>query len=175
MLVYKLKNNRLKLFLLLISFTSLLGQQKFNFEQISIPAGLSNSTVWDILQDKYGFLWIATADGLNRYDGYTFKIYKNDPGDPKSLSNNLVYSTMIDAQGTLWVGTNSGLCKYDRANETFKTFLIDSTNANATSNIIINILQDSKKRIWIATAAGIHKFYESLAKFEKTFIKDGKN
>jgi len=171
----KKKNNYLIIILFLISFTTLIGQQKYNFEHISIPSGLSNSTVWDILQDKYGFLWIATADGLNRYDGYNFKIYKNDPGNPKSLSNNLIYSLMMDNDETLWVGTNGGLCKYDRANETFVTFLIDSSNANISSNTVINIIEDSKKRIWLATASGIFKFDKATGKFQKTFIKDGDN
>ncbi|MFA6597471.1 MAG: two-component regulator propeller domain-containing protein [Ignavibacteriaceae bacterium] len=175
MLAPKTKNNYLKLFFLLVTFMSVIGQQKYNFEHLSIPSGLSNSTVWDILQDKYGFLWVATADGLNRYDGYTFKIYKNDPGNSKSLANNLIYSLLIDDDETLWAGTNGGLCKYDRANETFVTYLTDSSSSNAVSNIIINILEDSKKRIWVATALGIFKFDRTTGKFEKTFIKDGNN
>ena len=105
MFVHVTRKNFQILFLFLISFTTLIGQQKYNFEHISIPDGLSNMQVWDILQDKYGFLWIATADGLNQYDGYSFKIYKNDPGNPKSLSNNYVYSLMIDKEENLWVGT----------------------------------------------------------------------
>ena len=94
------------------SLASLVGQKKYNFEHISIPDGLSNAQVWDILQDKYGFLWIATGDGLNRYDGYNFKIYKNDPGNSSSLPNNTVVALMIDHEGTLWVGTDNGISKY---------------------------------------------------------------
>ncbi|GEM_PF-450752 len=175
MLANKMKNNYLRIFLFLISFTSLIGQQKYNFEHISIPAGLSNASVWDILQDKYGFLWIATADGLNRYDGYNFKIYKNDPGDSKSLSNNFVYSLMIDKDETLWVGTVGGLCKYDRANESFVTFLPDSSRTNTSANTIIQFIQDSKNRIWLATFDGIFKFDITTKKFERTFIKNGDN
>jgi serine phosphatase RsbU (regulator of sigma subunit)/ligand-binding sensor domain-containing protein len=131
--------------------------------------------VWDILQDKYGFLWIATADGLNQYDGYSFKIYKNDPGNPKSLSNNFVYSLMIDKEENLWVGTTGGLSKYDRANETFENYLPDSSRINAAVNTIISIAQDRKNRIWLTTADGIVKYDRTIGKFETTFIKNGDN
>jgi serine phosphatase RsbU (regulator of sigma subunit)/ligand-binding sensor domain-containing protein len=162
-------------FLFLIFLTPLRGQQKYNFEHISIPDGLSNATVWDILQDKYGFLWIATQDGLNRYDGYNFKIYKNDPGNPKSLANNFVQSLMIDSEGILWIGTNGGLCKYDSGNETFNNFLPDSSSLNASSNQILHIMQDSKNRIWVATADGLFKFDKTTQKLERAFIKNGNN
>jgi ligand-binding sensor domain-containing protein len=56
-------------------------QENYVFEHFSIPEGLSNPTVFSILQDSYGFIWIGTADGLNRYDGFEFKVYKNDPAD----------------------------------------------------------------------------------------------
>jgi ligand-binding sensor domain-containing protein/serine phosphatase RsbU (regulator of sigma subunit) len=163
------------IFLLLIILAPLRGQQKFNFENISIPDGLSNSQVWDVIQDKYGFLWIATADGLNRYDGYSFKIYKNDPGNPKSLANNDVRSLMIDSDGNLWAGTNGGLCKYDQVNESFQTILPDSSTANSASNQILYTMQDSKKRIWIGTSDGLFKTDKLVKKLEKTFIKNGDN
>jgi ligand-binding sensor domain-containing protein/serine phosphatase RsbU (regulator of sigma subunit) len=163
------------IFLSLIFLAPLKAQQKYNFENISIPDGLSNNQVWDVIQDKYGFLWIATADGLNRYDGYNFKIYKNDPGNPKSLANNYVYSLMIDDDGILWVGTTGGLCRYDRANETFETILPDSSSANSVSNTILKIMQDSKKRIWLGTSDGLFKIDKSTEKIEKTFIKNGDN
>ena len=108
---------------------TLRAQRKYNFEQISVPDGLSSTSVLDIVQDKYGFLWIATSDGLDRYDGYNFKVFRNIPGDPGSLPSNYARSLMIDKNGTLWVGTGGGLCKYDRDSETFENFLPDSTNS----------------------------------------------
>jgi len=175
MLAHKIKSNYLIIFLILIFLAPLRAQQKYNFEHISIPDGLSNAQVWDILQDKYGFLWVATADGLNRYDGYTFKIYKNDPGNPSSLANNLVQSLLIDNEGILWVGTNGGLCTFNQADETFNTFLTDSINANSSSNKILNIMQDSKNRIWLGTNDGLFKYDKTTRKLEKCFIKDGDN
>ncbi|MEO8399492.1 MAG: two-component regulator propeller domain-containing protein [Ignavibacteriaceae bacterium] len=169
------KNNFFKIFLFLIFVTALCGQQRYNFEHISIPEGLSNTQVWDVIQDKYGFLWIATNDGLNRYDGYTFKIFKNDPGDKTSLPNNSAYSLRIDNDGKLWVGTSTGFCKYNSANETFKTFLPDSNRIGSSSNQILNIIQDNKNRMWILTSDGIFTFNEKTNEIQKTYMKDGKN
>ena len=75
------------------------------FTNISIEQGLSQSVVICILQDSQGFLWFGTQDGLNRYDGYEFKIYKNDPDDIQSLSNDWVTSIVEESDGTLWIGT----------------------------------------------------------------------
>ena len=93
----------------------------------------------DVKQDKYGFLWVATGDGLNQYDGYNFKIYKNDPGNRKSLPNNLVYAILIDGDSTLWVGTAGGFSKFNQALETFQTFYPDSNNLNSQANVIFTI------------------------------------
>ena len=158
-----------------IPLASLVGQKKYNFEHISIPDGLSNAQVWDILQDKYGFLWIATADGLNRYDGYNFTIYKNDPDNKSSLPNNSVYALMIDHDGTFWVGTASGISEYNHANESFTTYLPDSARTSASSNIIINIVQDSKNRIWLLTQDGIYIFNKAKKEIQKAYLKDGNN
>ncbi len=175
MLARIIKNNYLIIFLFILYHTTLFAQQKYNFEHISIPDGLSNANVWHILQDKYGFLWIATADGLNRYDGYNFKIYKNDPSDKNSLPNNSTFSLMIDNEETLWVGTGTGFSKYNRANESFITFLPDSNRTGSTSNIIINIVQDSKNRIWLLTQDGIFQFDKKTNQIKKEYIKDGNN
>ena len=175
MLTHIIKSKYLIIFLLIIYHTTFLAQQKYNFEHISIPDGLSNANVWHILQDKYGFLWIATADGLNRYDGYNFKIYKNDPSDKNSLPNNSTFSLMIDNEETLWVGTGTGFSKYNRANESFQTFLPDSNRTGSTSNIIINIVQDSKNRIWLLTQDGIFQFDKKTNQIKKAYIKDGSN
>ena len=96
-------------------FLNIYSQEKktFYFENISIPDGLSNAQVWDIVQDKYGFLWIGTQDGLNRYDGYNIRIFKNDPEKINSLPNNTVQGLCIDHEDDLLVGTNLGLSIYN--------------------------------------------------------------
>ncbi len=149
--------------------------KKFYFENISIPDGLSNTQVWDIVQDKYGFLWVSTQDGLNRYDGYKFKVFKNDPDDKSSLPNNQLFRLLIDKQDNLWIATQSGLCKYDEVNESFKTFLIDSTNPSSGSNVILKIFEDSRNRMWLGTASGIYIFDRQSNKLIRTFVKNGSN
>src|SRR3989304_1778799 len=79
--------------------------QNIRFEQFNLEEGLSHSTVNAILQDRMGFLWIGTQDGLNRYDGYNFKVYKPDADDPTSLGDRWITSLAEDSQGYLWVGT----------------------------------------------------------------------
>ena len=106
-----------RIFLLFIGLMLLLPWKGFaqntkRYERLSTASGLSQSSVYKIIQDKKGFLWFATGDGLNRYDGHNFKIYRNDPSDPHSLSSSDVSSVLEDEDGNLWVGTrNSGLNK----------------------------------------------------------------
>jgi hypothetical protein len=78
------------------------------FEHISLEEGLSQSVVTNILQDEKGFLWFGTQDGLNRFDGYEFKIFKFDPEDPFSISHNFIISMVEDPSGVIWFGTNGG-------------------------------------------------------------------
>jgi hypothetical protein len=84
------------------------------FQKISLEEGLSQGIVNVILQDQRGFIWFGTQDGLNRYDGYNFKVYKTNPEDPTSLSDNWVESLFEDKDGYIWIGTyQGGLNKYD--------------------------------------------------------------
>jgi ligand-binding sensor domain-containing protein len=76
------------------------------FAYMSIDDGLSSNTVYSVWQDHYGFLWIGTMDGLNRYDGYEIKVYRHDPIDPDTLSSSAIYAIYEDSQNTLWVGTS---------------------------------------------------------------------
>ena len=87
------------------------------FTHLTTNDGLSQGYVVDILQDRRGFMWFATRDGLNRYDGYTFVVYKHDPNDPGSLSSNFIQDLMEDDQGYLWVATNNGVNRFDPTTE----------------------------------------------------------
>ena len=77
-----------------------------SFEHISLEQGLSQSTVLSIIQDHEGYLWLGTQEGLNKYDGYKFTIYKNDPKNPNSISDNWITVLYLDKDGNLWIGTN---------------------------------------------------------------------
>lgn len=111
--------------ILFLLFFPVLGraQSLLSFKHISVNAGLSQASANHLLQDRKGFLWICTQDGLNRYDGYEFKIYRNTPGDTTSLTSNFVWQTLESAQGDIWVATfGGGLCKLDRKSDRFQVY-----------------------------------------------------
>ena len=93
--------------------------QQIRFEKMSIEQGLSQSSVYSIYQDSRGFLWFGTEDGLNKFDGYNFTVYRHNPDDPLSLSDNTILSIFEDKSGELWVGTyGRGLNRFDRLQST---------------------------------------------------------
>jgi len=144
----------LSLLLMLFSFTSsslIFGQENFVFENFSIPQGLSNPTINCIYEDKYGFLWLGTNDGLSRYDGYEFKVYKNNPSDSLSLQGNTIFTISEDSTGSLWIGGNNVLAKYDRKNENF--IRVNLFSEQSLNQLFINkIFIDKRNRIWIGTS-----------------------
>jgi ligand-binding sensor domain-containing protein len=95
------------------------------FTHLTTNDGLSQGYVADILQDRRGFMWFATRDGLNRYDGYDFVVYKHDPNDPGSLNSNFLQDLLEDDEGYLWVATNTGVSRFDPATERCIRYLHD--------------------------------------------------
>ena len=105
-------------------------------EHLTTNDGLSQSSITEILQDRRGFMWIATRDGLNRYDGNTFVVYKHNPNDPGSLSANFVLDLMEDDPGNLWIATNfGGVNKFDTATERFVRYRHDPNNSTVSAAI----------------------------------------
>jgi serine phosphatase RsbU (regulator of sigma subunit)/ligand-binding sensor domain-containing protein len=154
--------NRILFFNLLLAssfFTNstiIFAQENFVFENFSIPQGLSNPTINCICEDKYGFLWLGTNDGLSRYDGYEFKVYKNNPSDSTSLPGNSIRTISEDKNGDLWIGGSNVLAKYDRAGDKFISLYFDR-GQNLNQPIINKIFIDHKNRIWIGTDFfGVH-------------------
>ena len=151
-----------------------LNAQNLYFEQLSYEQGLSESNVTAILQDRTGFLWIGTANGLNRFDGYKFTIFRHNPTDSASLAHNAVTALYEDAVGTLWVGTQNGLSAYNRAKGVFTTFRTVSGTTNTISNNAIRALTaDSAGNLWIGTKRGLNRF-DALRKTFKLFKADRK-
>ncbi|MBL0345548.1 two-component regulator propeller domain-containing protein [Candidatus Villigracilis affinis] len=138
------------------------------FEHLTIEDGLSQNAGLAIFQDSRGYLWIGTQDGLNRYDGYGFKIYKHDPDDPNSLSHNSILSMGEDKNGSLWIGTwGGGLNRYDPATETFTRYLTDpEAPASLSDGTIYSIKSDSNGDLWIATLAGLDRYNPETNTFE---------
>src|SRR5436190_21430847 len=83
----------------------------FSFEQFTTDNGLSHESVINITKDPDGFLWIGTGNGLNRFDGISFKILRNNPNSEQSISGNYIAGTTLDKKGYLWIATNNGLCR----------------------------------------------------------------
>lgn len=156
-------------FLGLASLPALLFAQELDFDRISVEDGMSNLTVRAIHQDARGFMWFGTGDGLNRYDGYDFKVYKHDPEDPDSLSDSDVFSIHEDRQGEFWVGTRSGgLNRFLKAEERFEHFRHDPDDALSLSHDLVwRILEDHTGAMWVGTMNGLNRFNRQ----EKTFTR----
>jgi ligand-binding sensor domain-containing protein len=146
--------------LLYLAIHNLSAQPSLSFEHLSLREGLSQSVPNDIHQDKEGFLWIATQDGLNRYDGYTFKIYKNQADDTTSLSHSWIWKVVEDADQNLWIATWNGLNRYDRVRDQFTRYnrIQDGAIANARTN---NVFIDSDGRLWVGTWGNGLFFYDA--------------
>lgn len=130
--------------------------QNIKFTRFTAGQGLSQNTVHGIIQDKKGVLWFATADGLNRYDGYGFKIYRSEIGNPNSLSNNYIVRIYEDRAGHIWLGTlGGGLNRFDPDTETFVRYQHDKNDSTTiSSNTIRGIYEDNQGIIWIGTYGG---------------------
>src|ERR1051325_5158964 len=130
------------------------------FDRIGIEQGLSQSSVNVIFQDSRGFLWLGTQDGLNRYDGYNFKVYKPDPDAPYSLSDRWITSIVEDKQGYLWIGTRlGGLNRYDPRTEEFVHFVHSDKDPVSLSDNHINVLYiDQEDHFWVGTTKGLDLF-----------------
>jgi signal transduction histidine kinase/ligand-binding sensor domain-containing protein len=157
-------NILLVIFLALIPLQS--KSQNIPFGHFSVQEGLSNSVVNCLLQDRTGFIWFGTDDGLNRFDGYEVKVYRNDPNDNSSISENIIWALAEDQSGNLWIGTKSGgLNKYDPLTNKFLHWEIDSASVEEVN--ITYIYEDSKNNIWIGTYRnGLYRFNPSQNKFE---------
>ncbi len=141
------------------------------FEHLTIDDGLSNNTVQCILQDRQGFMWFGTSDGLNRYDGHAFKIFRNVPYNSNSLSNNIILCLFQDSLDFIWVGTVEGLNKYDPTVENFTRYLTDSNSPNSISNNHVNtIYLDSHGAIWLGTDHGLNLYHRETDSFKRFFF-----
>ena len=140
------------------------------FKNYSVPDGLSQSTVLDIAEDKYGFIWLATVNGLNRFDGYEFKQYHLDPNLPNSLPDKFIRQLFIDADGKLWVATNSGLACYNRQSDNFTRF--NTQNSQLSDDLIVSISEGLNGELWVADKNHLFRFNEQQQNFQKIQLAD---
>lgn len=143
---------KIYLLILMLCFAAgLLAVPQFNFKKYQVENGLSHNTVWCILQDSYGFMWFGTSDGLNRFDGRDFIIYRNDHNEALSLGNNSVQSLFEDADGNLWVGTVNGIYIYQRRKDNFIFFDKKTEYGVSISSEVKKIIRTETGNIWIGT------------------------
>ena len=142
------------------------------FQQLSVKDGLSQNYVYSITQDTDGFVWIATQDGLNRYDGYEFKYYRHNLSSKTSIADNFIRKVFVDKQNNLWVGTQNGLSRYNRDVDSFFSYKHDANDVSTLSdNIIWDIYQDHLGSIWVSTELGIHKYNSENDSFSRVRIR----
>lgn len=146
---------------------------KLRFERLTVEQGLSQSSVLCSLQDSRGFLWFGTYDGLNRYDGDAFKIYRYDLKDDRSISDNGIRALVEDHDGIIWVGTsNSGLNAYDRKTDSFKRYLHDPNKSGSISgNEIRCVFVDSRGTLYVGARNGLN-IYDRKSDTFKSFKHD---
>ncbi len=147
------------------------------FDHISIEDGLSQSSVFALCQDYKGFLWIGTHDGLNRFDGYSFVVFKNHKNDSTSISGNIIRTIYECRDKSLWIGTfGYGLNLFDRNTETFTRFVnVEGDDESLSFNTIYSIFEDKRGFLWIATyGGGLNRFDRKTRKF-KRYLHDENN
>ncbi|MBD3384327.1 SpoIIE family protein phosphatase [candidate division KSB1 bacterium] len=164
-------------FFLLLPFHVMPAQYtNLSFEEISIEDGLSQSIVNCIIQDNVGYLWFATEDGLNKYDGYHFTIFRYDPGDDNSLSYNEIRSIYQDTSGNFWIGCfYGGLNKYDPKEKKFTHYLHSEDNPSSLShNNVEAITEDEEGNLWFGTDFGLNRYDRKTDNFY-VYLNDPEN
>ncbi|MBE7473521.1 MAG: response regulator [Anaerolineales bacterium] len=142
--------------------------QNLKFTHLSIADGLSHSDVRAIVQDQQGFMWFGTwLGGLNRYDGYTFKVYKHNPQDERSLSSDNIRRLYVDHTGVLWVKTNSpGLDRYDRETDAFVHYRHHPDDPTSLPHDFVKVFyEDEAGTLWVGTQGGLSRFDRTSGTF----------
>lgn len=133
-------------------------QDRIRFTHLGIQQGLSQSAVNCIFQDRRGFMWFGTQDGLNRFDGYTFTVFKHDPVNPRTLNDNFIYSIREDSAGTLWIGTMGhpeSLNRFEAGTETFTQIPADSVDLRrAAGTAVMQTYTDPSGATWSGSIGG---------------------
>jgi signal transduction histidine kinase/ligand-binding sensor domain-containing protein len=130
--------------------------EKIEFSRLTASIGLSQDSVTSIIQDRLGLMWIGTADGLNRYDGNRFRLYKHHTAETDSLSDNFIETLFLDSTGDIWIGTNHGLDRFQYERESFAHYEVhDGTSFHPVGRIFA-IAEDRSCRLWVASISGIY-------------------
>ena len=159
-----MKNLLISFLFIFITIGSFSQSNLYRLKNITTVNGLSQSSVIAIHQDLQGQMWFGTRDGLNRYDGSTMTVFRNNPKDTLSICNNDILSIKGDKSGNIWIGTYNGLNCYNPVTNIFKHYLHGNAINTLSNNTIWNI-REIKNEIWVATAGGVSIFNKTTQKF----------
>lgn len=163
-------NNKVKRIVGIILFTILIvnvgnintlainNTENRNFKRLTIDDGLSQMTTECLFQDSYGYMWIGTRDGLNKYNGHDFEIYKYKEGKKNSISGNSITDIKEDKNGDMWIGTTTGLNKIDRKTNEITQYLPNKNGCNISNYRIREILIGEDGNVLVATDDGLNKY-----------------
>lgn len=143
-----------------------------NFRNIANEDGLSQSTVETIIQDRKGYIWIGTNDGLNKYNGYDFKVYRHDEKDINSIANNYIVDLQEDNSGNIWVGTADGLSKINTDSGKITNYFSSKEKGNLSHNNIGDILITKDNKVIVGTSNGLNLYDEANDKFIHIFSRE---
>ena len=150
--------------------------RNIRFERISIEHGLSQGTINSMLQDRSGFMWFGTQDGLARYDGHDFEVFRNDDENQAAISDNWIWTLLKDSRGRLWIGTNEGgLNLWLPQTKSFRRYVNDEMNQESLSNNRVRaLMEDASGKIWVGTESGLNVFDPVRQTFAR-FLHDPSN
>lgn len=141
------------------------------FNRLTIKQGLSTNATHDIAQDKQGFIWIATQDGLNRYDGLNVIQYRKKSNNQHSIADNFIRTVFVDKDNQVWVGTNNGLSRYNRELDNFDNFYSSVDDSNTLKdNFIWDIYQNNEGVLLVSTDKGLHKYNAEKGYFVRILL-----
>lgn len=142
---------------------------KWNFEVVEMPGGLGGNKVQDIIQDRQGYLWIGSQNGMHRYDGNSFKSFVHNPLDTNTISDDYIESLYEDRNGFIWVGTvGNGLSRFDPRTEKFSRYSKGILDPGSGAHTLIgSIAEDEEGNIWVASLSGLSKYDVKSKEFKK--------
>ena len=143
--------------------------KNINFKRITIEDGLSQTSIEYVFQDSKGYMWIGTTDGLNKYNGNKFEIFRYKENKPNSISSNYISAITEDSEGNIWVGTSKGLNKINAETKEIKMYLPQVDGCNLSNGNITEIMIDSNNDIYIATEDGLNIYHSDIDNFERLY------
>jgi signal transduction histidine kinase/ligand-binding sensor domain-containing protein len=146
-----------------------------HFARVSTSQGLSQTRVSQILQDNQGFMWFGTQYGLNRYDGYQFRVFTPEFGRSNSLSGAYIYSLFRDRSGVLWIGCDLFLDRFDPVTETFTHLSLENEDLNPIPARVVHISQDRNGTLWLATGKGLYGLDPETGRIIHHYLHDPLN